>query len=115
MLKVYSVAILGATLMAFATLPAQALELGPVQVIVQPRVVVVPERQVRPRVVVVERERARPVVIEKRVVVVRQNGHKWDHRDHRRGHARGHDRDRWDRDGDRYERVANRDVIVIRR
>lgn len=115
MRKAFSMAILAATFMALTTLPAQALELGPVQVILQPQVVVVPESRPRPRVVVVEREHVRPTVIEKRVIVVHKHGHKWDHRDHRRGHARGRDRDHRDRDHDRYAHSPYREVVVIRR
>lgn len=114
----FSMALVAASFMALTALPAQALEMGPVQVILQPRVVVFPESRPRPRVVVVEEEHC-PTVIEKRVVVVHKKGPRWEHRDHARKHGRRHDIDRyerdWDRDHDYDDRVAHREVVVIRR
>lgn len=118
MLKTFSVAILGAGFMALAILPAQALDLGPVQVIVQPRVVLVPDSPPPRRVVVVEREEHhyhhRPVV-EKRVIIHKHH-HKRDR--HRevvivRERDRDHD-DRWRHPYGGMER-EDREVVVIRR
>lgn len=108
MRRASGIAVLGAGLLALFTLPAQALELGPVQVILQPRVVVAPERP-RPRVVVVEEPACRPIV-ERRVVVVRRHGHHWRERELRRAYAHAHDRDAFDP----YEREPER-VVIIRR
>lgn len=113
MRRAFGMALLGAGFVALFTLPAQALEIGPVQVIVQPRVVLVPDAPPRPRVVVVEEPECRPVV-ERRVIVVRKHGHHWKEREYRREYFQGRDRDDCD-DDDRYERVGHREVVVIRR
>ncbi len=116
MRKAFSVAILGATFMALASVPAQALEIGPVQVIVQPRVVVAPEAP--RRVVVIEKERHRHhrPVVEKRIVVVDRHGHHVVRREVVRVVDRDHhrDRDRWRHSYPGYER-GHEEVVIVRR
>lgn len=115
MFKAFSTALLGAGFVALMTVPAHAFEVGPVRVILQPRVIVAPEPP-RPRVVVVQEPQCEPVV-ERRVIVVRKHGHHWGEREYFQGRDRDDwKQDRWDRDRDpRFERTAQREVIVIRR
>jgi len=120
MLKAFSTALLGAGFVALMTVPAHAFEVGPVQVILQPRVIVAPEPH-RTRVVVVEEPQCEPVV-ERRVIVIRKHGRHWGEREYYQGRDRDDcdrddwKRDRWDRDDDpRFERTVQREVVVIRR
>lgn len=111
MLKALSVATLGASLVAFASLPAQALEVG---VVIKPQIVLETERP-HERVVVVERERHHyHPVDERRVVVVEKHKH-WKHRDRHREvvHVIEHRDDTWRHPYGGMER--EREIVVVRR